>query len=80
VPYLGICYGMQLATIEFARNVLGYKDANTTEIDPKTKHVMFDYIDGRMRLGEQICVIDDKKTLAYKLYGRTQVAQRHRHR
>jgi CTP synthase len=80
VPYLGICYGMQLATIEFARNVLGYKDANTTEIDPKTKHVMFDYIDGRMRLGEEKCIIEDKNTLAYKLYKSNIVLQRHRHR
>jgi CTP synthase len=71
---------MQLATIEFARNVLGYKDANTTEINPKTKHIMFDYIDGRMRLGEEKCIINDTKTLAYKLYKNNVILQRHRHR
>jgi CTP synthase len=80
IPYLGICYGMQLAVIEFARNVLGFKDANTTEIDPKTKHIMFDYIDGRMRLGEQPCIINNKKSLAYKLYKTNKIFQRHRHR
>jgi len=80
VPYLGICYGMQLATIEFAKNVLGWKDANTTEIDPKTTHPIFDYIDGRMRLGEEKCIIDDKTTMAYKLYKNTTVLERHRHR
>jgi CTP synthase len=80
IPYLGICYGMQLATIEFARNVLGYKDANTTEIEPNTKHPMFDYIDGRMRLGEEKCMINDKKSLAYKLYGANIAYERHRHR
>ncbi|MDR2636582.1 MAG: CTP synthase [Mycoplasmataceae bacterium] len=80
IPYLGICYGMQLSAIEFARNVLGWKDANTTEIDPKTKHPIFDYIDGRMRLGEEKCIIEDKNTLAYKMYKNKIVLERHRHR
>jgi CTP synthase len=79
IPYLGICYGMQLATIEFARNVLKMKNANTTENDPNTKFPIFDYIDGRMRLGEQEMILS-KNTLAYKLYQNTNVKQRHRHR
>ncbi|MDR0674726.1 MAG: CTP synthase [Mycoplasmataceae bacterium] len=80
IPYLGICYGMQTATIEFARNVLGLENANTTEIDPNVEHKLFHYIDGRMRLGEQQCVITDKNSLAYKLYKVDMVGERHRHR
>jgi CTP synthase (UTP-ammonia lyase) len=45
-----------------------------------TKHPIFDYIDGRMRLGEEICVIENKNTLAYKVYQTTKLPQRHRHR
>jgi CTP synthase len=80
IPYLGICYGMQMATIEFGRNVLGLKDANTTEIDPNAEYKLFHYIDGRMRLGEQQCVITDKNSLAYRLYKADMVGERHRHR
>ncbi|MDR1235341.1 MAG: CTP synthase [Mycoplasmataceae bacterium] len=80
IPYLGICYGMQTATIEFGRNVLGLKNANTTEINPDAEFKLFDYIDGRMRLGEQQCVITDKNSLAYKLYKSDMVGERHRHR
>jgi CTP synthase len=80
IPYLGICYGMQTATIEFGRNVLGLTNANTTEIDPNAEHKLFDYIDGRMRLGEQQCVINDKSSLAYKLYKTDIIGERHRHR
>jgi CTP synthase len=80
IPYLGICYGMQTATIEFGRNVLGLKNANTTEIDPDTEYKLFHYIDGRMRLGEQECIIADKNSLAYRLYKADSVAERHRHR
>jgi CTP synthase len=71
---------MQTATIEFARNVLKLTNANTTEIDSNTEHKLFDYIDGRMRLGEQQCVITDKNSLAYKLYKSDMVGERHRHR
>jgi CTP synthase len=80
IPYLGICYGMQVATIEFARNVLDLKNANTTEVDPNTEFKIFDYINGRMRLGEQQCVITDKNSLAYKIYKTDMIAERHRHR
>ncbi|GHU26327.1 hypothetical protein FACS1894152_0690 [Bacilli bacterium] len=80
IPYLGICYGMQMATIEFGRNVLGLKNANTTEVDPDTEHKLFKYIDGRMRLGEQQCVVEGKSTLVYKLYKADKYGERHRHR
>jgi CTP synthase len=80
MPFLGICYGMQCATIEFGRNVLGLKNANTTEIDPVAEHKLFDYIDGRMRLGEQQCVIVNKDSLAYKIYKSELIDERHRHR
>jgi CTP synthase len=80
IPYLGICYGMQIATIEFARNVMGLKNANTTEIDHNPPYKLFDYIDGRMRLGEQACEITDHNSLAYKLYKSNSINERHRHR
>lgn len=80
IPFLGICYGMQCATIEFGRNVLGLKNANTTEIDPMVEHKLFDYIDGRMRLGEQQCVIANKDSLAYRVYKSEMIGERHRHR
>src|SRR3989338_8697407 len=81
VPYLGLCYGMQLATVEIARHVLGWKDANTTEINPKTKHPVIHLMNeqeekmkdrdygGTMRLGDYPCVLK-KGTLARRLYGR----------
>lgn len=79
IPYFGLCYGMQLASVEFARDVLGYKDANTTEIDPKTKypviHIMPDQVKkllernygATMRLGAWDCVLK-KNTLVFDLY------------
>jgi CTP synthase len=84
IPYLGLCFGMQMATIEFARNVLGYKKANTTEADPKTKypviHVMPDqqkYLalhqyGGTIRLGAWPCIVKGGTLLekAYKAYGK----------
>lgn len=91
VPYLGLCYGMQLATVEVARNILGWKDANTTEIDPKTRHPVIHLMNeqeekmkdadygGSMRLGEYPCVLK-KGTLARKLYGTDEIRERHRHR
>lgn len=91
IPYLGLCYGMQLATIEFARNVCGLKKANTTEINPETPysiiHIMpeqekklleLDY-GGTMRLGAFPCVLKDK-TLSIKAYGQSHISERHRHR
>jgi CTP synthase len=91
LPYFGLCYGLQMAVIEYARNVLGYKGANSTEVDPDTKypvvHVMpeqqkkllkKDY-GGTMRLGAWECKLKTG-TLVKKLYGKASVSERHRHR
>ena len=91
IPYLGLCYGMQLATIEFARNVAGLADAHTTEINPKTEnpviHIMpdqekkllkFEY-GGTMRLGAYPYKLK-KETNSYKAYGTENISERHRHR
>jgi CTP synthase len=91
MPYLGLCYGMQLATVEFARNVLGYKDANTVEVNPKTSHpiIHINYeqaknvsgakYGGTMRLGAYDCVLKDD-TKVCELYGNKKISERHRHR
>ena len=88
IPFLGICLGMQMAVIEFARNVLGIKDATSTEIDENTKnpliHIMetqkgIDKKGGTMRLGAYPCIIK-KDTLASKVYGEEKISERHRHR
>lgn len=91
IPYLGLCYGMQLATIEFARNVAKIKNATSTEIDPKTKepviHIMADQAEklakkqygNTMRLGAYPAVLD-KSSLSYEAYGTTKISERHRHR
>ncbi|OGY47216.1 MAG: CTP synthase [Candidatus Buchananbacteria bacterium RIFCSPHIGHO2_02_FULL_38_8] len=91
IPYLGLCYGMQLATIEFARNVVKLKGANTTEINEKTKypviHIMPDQAEklakkqygNTMRLGAYPCVLD-KNSKSFKAYGRRRISERHRHR
>jgi CTP synthase len=91
IPYLGLCYGMQLATVEVARNLLGWKDANTTEIDPKTSHPVIHLMNeqeekmkdknygGTMRLGEYPCKLKPG-TLARKVYGSEMIMERHRHR
>lgn len=88
IPFLGICLGMQMAVIEFARNVLGLKDANSAEIDQDTKnpliHIMeeqkgIDKKGGTMRLGAYPCVVKDG-TLASKIYGEKEISERHRHR
>ncbi len=91
IPYLGLCLGLQLAVIEFARNVCGFKDANTTEIDADTKHPVVDFLPWQkkliaeskygatMRLGGQTVKIK-KGTLAHKLYGKGTVIERFRHR
>lgn len=91
IPYFGICYGMQLAVIEFARNVLGLKKANTEEIDPETKdlvvgimeeqkkHVTENNFGGTMRLGAYPAKIK-KGTLAFSAYKTEIVSERHRHR
>jgi CTP synthase len=88
VPFLGICLGMQVAVIEFARNVLGLAGANSTEMDPKTAHPVIalmeeqkkiDQMGGTMRLGSYACTLKkgSKSALAY---GKTKIQERHRHR
>ncbi len=91
IPYFGLCYGMQLATIEYSRHVLGLKDANTVEINPNTTHKIIDVIPdqkkliaegrygGTMRLGAYLAVLK-KGTIAHKAYGKDIVEERHRHR
>ncbi len=88
VPYFGICLGMQVMVIEFARNVLNLHKANTTEIDPLTKYKVISLlseqknvknIGGSMRLGAYKCNID-VSSLSYKAYGKHQISERHRHR
>jgi len=88
IPFLGICYGFQLSVVEFARNVCGLKGANSTEIDPKTAipviYLMPEQEDvenkgASMRLGAHRIIVQ-KDTLAYKLYGESQIRERHRHR
>lgn len=91
IPYFGLCYGMQLMVIEYARNVLGLKDAHTVEINPNTKHPVIDIMPeqkelmkkgnygGTMRLGSYPAVLK-KGTSAAKLYGKEKISERHRHR
>jgi CTP synthase len=91
IPYLGLCYGMQLALIEFARNVIGLKGANTTEIDPETKYPVIDILPeqkkliaeknygGTMRLGAYPAMLFPK-TIAWAAYGASKISERHRHR
>lgn len=88
VPYLGLCLGLQMAIIEYARNVLGYKDANSAEFDANTTHpvihIMPDQygvtdLGGTLRLGAYKCILD-KDSISYKLYGTTEIEERHRHR
>jgi CTP synthase len=88
VPYLGICLGLQIAVIEFARNVLGYEDANSTEFNEQTKNPVIDVMPeqkeidkkgGTMRLGEYPCNLV-KGTKAYEAYGKELIFERHRHR
>ena len=87
IPFLGICLGMQCAAIEFARNVLKLKDANSTEFNNKTSNPIITIIDsikserkgGTMRLGNYPCNIK-KNTLAYRIYSNSLIYERHRHR
>ncbi len=91
IPYFGLCYGMQLAVIEFARNVLGFKDANTTEVNRNTKNPVIDIMPEQkknledknygatMRLGACPAKIN-KKTIAYRAYRKEKISERHRHR
>jgi len=88
IPYLGLCLGMQIATIEFARNVAGLKGANSSEIDAVTPYPVIDIMEsqknidkkgGTMRLGLYDCTITPKTNSA-KLYGKKLIRERHRHR
>lgn len=88
IPFLGLCLGMQLAIVEYARNVIGYSDAHTVEFDPDTTHpviaLMPDQngivdIGGTLRLGSYPCILA-KDSLAYQLYGNETIHERHRHR
>ena len=88
IPYFGICLGMQTACIEFARNVCGLKDANSSEFDPASQHRIIyklrellgvEEMGGTMRLGAWTCVLQEG-TLAAKVYGATEISERHRHR
>lgn len=87
-PYLGICLGMQIAAIEFARNVLGITDADSGEFDETCPHKIIDFMPdqygdipkgGTMRLGASPCVIREG-SLLQKIYGQDQISERHRHR
>ena len=88
IPFLGICLGMQMAVVEFARNVLEYKDANSEEFNEETMHPVIHIMEnqiniankgGTMRLGEYPCYIK-KGTLAEKIYNKKEISERHRHR
>ena len=88
LPFLGLCLGMQLSIVEFARDVVGLKDAHSVELDPQTTnpviHIMPDQIGiedigGTLRLGSYPCVLN-KESKAYQLYGSENIEERHRHR
>jgi CTP synthase len=88
VPFLGICYGFQMAVVEFARNVCELEGANSTEVNPDTPHPVIDlmpeqreieYKGATMRLGAHKIMVK-KGTLAHKLYGAEEILERHRHR
>jgi len=88
IPFFGICLGLQCAVIDFARNVCGLEQANSTEFDEKSPHPVIDLMEdqkrikakgGTMRLGAQPCIIK-KGTKAFKTYGTERIQERHRHR
>lgn len=88
IPYLGLCLGMQLSIVEFARHVCGFNDAHSIELDPQTTHpvihLMADQdgvedIGGTLRLGSYPCTLTEG-SLAQKLYNQTEITERHRHR
>ncbi|HEV2613392.1 MAG TPA: CTP synthase [Gammaproteobacteria bacterium] len=88
IPYLGICLGMQVAVVEFARNVAKMANANSTEFNPQTPYPVIALttecmgktdLGGTMRLGNQTCVLDDN-SLSKKIYGKKEIQERHRHR
>jgi len=91
IPYFGLCYGMQLAVIEYARNVLKLAGANTVEIDPEIKYPVIDVMidqkqkikeenmGGTMRLGAYPAILKER-TVAYRAYKQKEISERHRHR
>ncbi len=91
IPYFGLCYGMQMMVIEYARNVLGMKDANTREVTSDSKNIVIDVMEsqkeilkknsygGSMRLGSYKAVLGDR-SIALASYGQKEVEERHRHR
>ena len=88
IPFLGLCLGMQLAIVEFARHVIGFNDAHSIELDPQTTHPVIhlmpdqdgiEDIGGTLRLGSYPCVLDPASK-AYALYGTETIHERHRHR
>lgn len=88
IPFLGLCLGMQLSIVEFARNVVGYHDAHSIELNPQTNHPVIallpdqdgvEDIGGTLRLGAYKCKLADN-SLASKLYGKDMIEERHRHR
>jgi CTP synthase len=88
IPFLGLCLGMQLSIVEFARNVIGYSDAHSVELDPQTTHPVIhlmpdqdgiEDIGGTLRLGSYPCVLD-KSSKAFELYKEETIHERHRHR
>ncbi len=88
IPFLGLCLGMQLAIVEFARNVLGFTDAHSVELDPDTSHPVIhlmpeqygiEDIGGTLRLGIYPCILDESSK-AYELYNKKVIEERHRHR
>lgn len=91
IPYFGLCYGMQMLVIEYARNVLGLKDANTREVNPSSKNIVIDVMEsqkenlinkrygGSMRLGGYKAILKDG-SIAREAYGKKEIIERHRHR
>ncbi len=88
IPFMGICLGMQMAVIEYARNVLGYENANSTEMNDNTPHPVITFMEeqktitdkgGTMRLGGWDCEIKEG-TKAFDIYGKSLINERHRHR
>jgi CTP synthase len=88
IPFLGICFGMQMAVIEFARHVCGLERANSSEVDENTPHPVIDLMSGQrsvtrkggtMRLGAYPCVVRED-SLAFRVYGKRKISERHRHR
>ena len=89
IPFLGLCYGMQLAVVEFARDVCGLNNANTTEVNPKTKYPVIDILPeqknitnkgGTMRLGAYKAVLKDKSKVKEMYNNQKEISERHRHR